>query len=182
MKRKLVVGVVVLAACPIAAFWMLVQFGLRHNDTDSVPRGWYWYAPGPVHRGDLVQACLPEDLAAFALDRAIAEPGNCPGGIAPMVKVLAGVYPDVVVVRDDAILINGKPWPMSASRTVDTDGHPLALRMQPGTYHVGLFQVLLLGLNPRSWDGRVYGLQPRSIVTGTWVPVPFITPTVKETV
>lgn len=182
MKRKLIVGAILLVVCPAVMLWMLVECGLRYNVTPSVPVGWYFYHPGPVYRGDIVQLCLPLDLATYALDRGIVGSGLCPGGVMPMVKALAAEYPDVAEVRDDVILINGKPWPMSASRTHDSQGHPIPFRMHPGIYHVGLFQVLLLGVNPKSWDARVWGLQPRSIVTGTWVPVPFITPTIKETV
>lgn len=173
MKRAILI-VAILALSAYCALWALVDMGLRHNDTSSVPVGWYWYTPGPVYRGQLVQACLPINLATFALDRGIARIGSvCPGGVAPMVKVLAAVYPDVVTVRDDAVLIDGKPWPLSATPTHDKSGRPVPFRMKPGTYHVGPFQVLLLGLSLRSWDGKIYGLMPRAIVTGTWTRVPW---------
>jgi type IV secretory pathway protease TraF len=130
-----------------------------------------------------VQFCLPVDLATFALDRGIGVDGYCPGGRAPFVKVLAAEYPDVIDVCADGIHINGsaKPWPLSAIPKTDSHGRPIPFRMKPGRYVMGPFDVLLLGVNSRSWDSRIIGIQPRSIVTGSWWPVPFITATIKDT-
>jgi conjugative transfer signal peptidase TraF len=145
--------------------------GPRVNLTPSIPRGVYWYVPGSVHRGDLVQACLPLSLAMYAKVRHMLGEGSCPAQSEPIVKVLAGVPGDTVVLRRSGILINGSSWPMSAPRLIDSQGRRVDLRLIPGVYVVKAASAFLLGLHPRSWDSRYFGPLPMSAVSGRWYPL-----------
>jgi conjugative transfer signal peptidase TraF len=145
--------------------------GLRVNLTPSIPRGVYWYVPGSVHRGDLVQACLPLPLAVYAKARHMLGEGSCPAQSEPIVKVLAAVRGDTVVLRRGEIRINGTAWPMSASRLMDAHGRRVDFRLIPGVYVVSATSAFLLGLHPRSWDSRYFGSLPMSAVSGRWYPL-----------
>ncbi len=145
--------------------------GLRYNPTPSVPMGLYLYVPGPTARGETVQACLPTPLATYARSHRILLAGSCANGSEPIAKVLAAEPGDVVDVEQAAIRINGRPWPLSAIRSFDETGRRVDLRMPLGTQIVAPNRVLLLGLHPRSWDGRYFGTLPSSVVTGRWIPL-----------
>jgi len=145
--------------------------GLRYNPTASVPVGLYFYMPGATLRGETVQACLPTPLATYARTHHILLAGSCANGSEPLVKVLAAEPGDVVDVEPAAIRINGRPWPSSAIRSFDETGRHVDLRMPLGTQVVAPNRVLLLGLHPRSWDGRYFGTLPSSAVTGRWFPL-----------
>jgi len=145
--------------------------GLRYNPTASVPIGLYLYVPGATARGETVQACLPTPLATYARSHRILLAGSCANGSEPIVKVLAAEPGDVVDVEPIAIRINGRPWPSSAIRSFDSSGRPVDLRLPFGTQIVAPNRVLLLGLHPRSWDGRYFGTVQASAVTGRWIPL-----------
>lgn len=145
--------------------------GPRVNLTPSIPRGIYWYVPGNVHRGNLVQACLPLPLAMYAKARHMLGEGSCPAQSEPIVKVLAAVPGDTVVLRRSGIRINGSSWPMSAPRLIDSQGQRVDFRLIPGVYVVRAASAFLLGLHPRSWDSRYFGPLPMSTVSGRWYPL-----------
>ena len=145
--------------------------GPRVNLSPSVPVGLYMYVPGAVHRSDFAQACLPDALARYAYAKHIIFTGGaCANGSEPLVKVVAGLPGDVVTVARD-IKIDGRPWPLSTIRNVDSLGRRVDLRLARGTFVVQPNHVLLLGLNPRSWDGRYFGALPSSAITGRWFPI-----------
>jgi conjugative transfer signal peptidase TraF len=145
--------------------------GPRFNPTPSVPRGLYFYIPGPVHRGEYVQACLPERSALYAEEHHILGRGVCPNNVEPLVKILAAVPGDTVMVSATAIRINGHAWPMSAMRSVDRMGNRVDMHIPFGTYVLHKNQVLLLGFHPDSWDGRYFGVLPSSALTGRLFPL-----------
>jgi len=144
--------------------------GPRLNLTPSVPRGLYLYVPGRVERGQIVQACLPENLATYARSHEILTRGPCPYDVEPIVKVLAAVAGDVVTVADD-VRVNGHLWPTSAIRSFDSRSRRVEMRMPAGTLRLAANHVLLLGLHPSSWDGRYFGALSSSAVTGRWFPI-----------
>jgi len=145
--------------------------GPRPNLTPSVPRGLYFYVPGSVKVGDTVQACLPVKLAQFAREQGILTRGVCPTGVEPIVKVLAATAGDTITVTPAAVLVNGRAWPDSAIRSVDSSGRPVTMHMPLGVRRLAGDDVLLLGRFPRSWDGRYFGVLPRSVITGRWFPL-----------
>lgn len=147
--------------------------GPRLNFTPSVPVGLYFYEPGAVKRGDIVQVCLPMQLAAFSLAMKYDYPvvGPCASGVAPLVKVLAALPGDDVAIEERTLRVNGAPWPMSQIRSIDSRGRRVTMRLPIGAYRIAPAHMLLLGLHPDSWDGRYFGALPSSAVTGRWIPL-----------
>jgi conjugative transfer signal peptidase TraF len=145
--------------------------GPRINLTSSVPTGLYWYSPGHVHRGELVQACLPVKVAEYAKERGILVNGICKANTEPVVKILAGIPGDTISISRNGVRINGTPWPMSAQRKFDSRGRQVELSVAPGVYRVPAGSVFLMGLNPRSWDSRYFGPVEISDVSGRWTPL-----------
>ena len=156
--------------------------GPRYNVSDSMPWGIYWFVPGQVKRGEVVGACLPNSLAKYALAHKILEPSQhpCANGVEPLVKVVAAETGDTVDIESDGVHINGKLWPMSAVRKVDVSGHPIHFHTVFGRHVVPPGKVFLLGLHPRSFDSRVWGEVPRSLITGHWIPNPITQYVVKK--
>lgn len=145
--------------------------GPRINISASVPTGIYWYSPGRVHRGALVQACLPIKVAEYGKERSILIEGICPANTEPIVKVLAGVQGDTITISRNGVRINGALWPMSAQRKFDSNRRRVELSVAEGVYHVPAGSVFLMGLNPRSWDSRYFGPVAVSGVSGQWTPL-----------
>lgn len=145
--------------------------GLRVNFSPSIPLGLYLYVPGAVGRNDLVQACLPDALAQYAIRKAIVFTGGaCANRTEPLVKVLAGVPGDIITVDGD-VRVNKRAWPLSRIRSRDARGRSVDMRLPPGTFTVAPNHMLLLGLHARSWDGRYFGALPSSAVSGRWLPL-----------
>ena len=179
IERLAIVGMFALSGT-MFAYEVAARAGLRFNVDQSMPLGAYWFIPGPVWRGAVVQACLPQKLADYAKSRGYLIDGTCPTGVMPIVKVLAALPGDTVSVSDSAVSINGQPWPSSAIRSRDSVGRRVDLRLPSGRYTCPPNTVFLMGENPRSWDARYWGCVPRSSVAGRWVPIPFLTRTVSQ--
>jgi conjugative transfer signal peptidase TraF len=133
--------------------------GVRLNVTPSVPVGLYYQSPAPQHptRGSLVVVCLDprEPQVAAAIARGYLPVGDCPAGVAPLLKPVAGVPGDRIVVDAHGVTVNGALQPGSAPLSQDPQGRPL----QPSTTHYVIQpdQVLLLTKQPSSFDGRYLG-------------------------
>jgi conjugative transfer signal peptidase TraF len=154
-----------------SSFEFATYKGLRFNVDHSMPLGAYWFVPGPVWRGATVQSCLPPSLAHYALRRRILSEGSCSTGVMPVVKMVAAIGGDVVVVSDSGLRINGNLWPMSAPRRFDANGRRVDFRLHSGRYVVPADHVFLLGESANSWDSRYWGSVARSTVAGRWVPL-----------
>jgi conjugative transfer signal peptidase TraF len=173
MARWLLAGMLAIALGGFT-YNALTRAGLRFNVDESMPLGAYWFTPGPVTRGEIVQSCLPAALAQYALRRRyLVVGGSCPDGLVPVVKALAATSADRIVISGSGVTIDGRAWPMSAVRRTDSAGRPLGLRLPPGRYTCPADQVFLMGEHPRSWDSRYWGCVPRATVAGRWVPIPF---------
>ena len=173
MSRWLLSGMVAIAVCGFT-YNALARAGLRFNADQSMPLGAYWFTPGSVSRGAIVQSCLPPKLAQYALRRQyLVTGGSCPDGAIPVVKVLAATSADRIVIADSGVTIDGQVWPMSAIRRVDSSGRRVDLRLPSGRYACPADQVFLMGEHPRSWDSRYWGCVPRTTVAGRWVAIPF---------
>ena len=133
--------------------------GVRVNVTPSVPVGLYYQIPAPQHpaRGSLVVVCLDpsEPQVAAAIDRGYLPVGNCPAGVAPLLKPVAGVPGDRVVVEPHGVTVNGALQPGSAPLSQDPQGRPLSIWSTQ--YVIQPDQVLLLTEQPVSFDGRYLG-------------------------
>jgi conjugative transfer signal peptidase TraF len=166
-----ILGYVLFSSAVSYATWIVaVHFGLRFNVEPSMPMGAYWRVPGPVERGATVGACLPSQLAQYALEQRILPAGPCPSGVVPVVKEVAAVAGDVVDVSDSVVRVNGQPWPYSAIRRVSCFGRRIDMRVPSGRYIIAPDSVFLMGVNPCSWDSRYWGSVSRTTVA-RWNPL-----------
>lgn len=146
--------------------------GYRLNVSDSLPPGVWRVQPGAPVRGAVVLACPPNS----ALFRAAREAhyiarGVCPGGLAPLLKPVAAVAGDRVVVTASGIAVNGAPVRNTARFSTDLSGR--ALPSPPDNVSVvPEGQVWLLSsYNRRSFDSRYFGPVTTSRIQGVARPV-----------
>ena len=155
-------ALIFLCACAFAG-------GLRVVWTDSLPRGLYWVHPGATRRGSIVSACLPPIIARFGMERGYISSGQCPGGSGGVAKMVAAVAGDTVRINTHGVFINKYLWPWSTSTATDWSGRPLGARS--GVFRIRSGEVLLMGLNPHSWDARYFGPVPQRFITGLATPL-----------
>ena len=171
MKHRLFTAAVLSAGCTVIAAWLL---GLHWNASASMPTGLYRTTAlaAPPVRGDTVLFCLAGDAAVVGLQRGYLEAGACPGGSAPLVKPIAAVPGDAVVIDQQGVVVNGQSIPNSAPRAVDPSGRELSVAVPPGSYVVRQDSVWVVsGHDPRSYDSRYWGPLPVNAITGRAVPV-----------
>lgn len=142
---------------------LLYRAGLRFNPTPSLPRGIYRVVAGAPERGALVSFCLAGEWAALARERGYLGYGSCASGLRPMLKHLAGLPGDAVIVTPDGIQVEPvsgsvSVWPAPA-REHDNMGRPLpASSLRAGVIPAGM--ALTLASHPGSFDSRFFGLVP----------------------
>ena len=144
--------------------------GVRWNHTPSMPLG-LWLERSSIRAyvtGDIVEVCpaLPDRLRVYLA------PGDCPTGLEPMLKPIAAVAGDLVVVDQTEMTVNGTAIPNTAPLPRDPSGRPL----QPypaGTYEVAPGQVWLIVPRLDSLDGRYLGPVAvdaiKALATPLWV-------------
>ena len=129
---------------------------LRVNWTESLPRGLYRLTSDPLHRGALVVTCLEGEPARVALKRGYLRPGRCRSGVRPVLKIVAAIEGDAVVVSEEGVEVNGRLLSFSAPRTKDRHGRPVATAPF-GRYQLAGSEVWLHNPVPFSWDSRYFG-------------------------
>ena len=135
--------------------------GVRANWTPSLPMGLYVVRSvhGVPARGQLVRACLPDGPAALARERDYLGRGPCPRDTMPVLKPVAAVPGDVVIVDADGVRVNGERVAVPALAR-DSRGR-LMQAVPPGTYAVAPGAVWLLSdHNGASFDARYFGPVP----------------------
>lgn len=166
MKRRPRTSTLVLAVGFALLPWF-VDRALRVNTTPSLPRGVYLLTDRPLRRGTLVLACLPEPVARHGRARGYLAPGRCPGGAVPVLKRIAALPGDVVLVGEGGLAVNGRPLVGTARRRTDSRGRRL-LAIASGPYVVGEGEVWLFSRHvPESWDSRYYGPISLGQITST---------------
>ena len=146
-----------MAAVALAGTTIEASSTLRVNFTSSLPRGIYRSVSGRPSRGAIVLACLPPAVARFARARGYVWRGYCPGGAAPVGKVVSGIAGDSVVATTDGLIINGHRLPNTAALLRDSKGRPMTA-MPRATYIVAPGEVWLTSTyNPASFDSRYFG-------------------------
>lgn len=146
--------------------------GVRPNLTPSLPRGLWTVAEAPadLQRGQVVEFCLPHDVAVFAFVRGYIGRGLCPDGAMPLLKPVAAIPGDEVEVGDSSVRVNGIPV-VPPGLTEDSEGRPLQ-PLAPGRYRVQPGEVWLLSAyERRSFDSRYWGGLPREFVLRTARPL-----------
>jgi conjugative transfer signal peptidase TraF len=159
MKRALIV-----AAAAFAFVYLAARDHLHHNTSGSLPVVWDWASVTyTVSRGDLVELCPPEAAAGMAIERDYVEPGPCPGGTIPFLKLVAAIGGDRVRVDARGVSVNGRLLPNSVAHTLDKHGRRLPV--QPyGTQILPHGDVWLYGTDEWSLDSRYFGAVPSDTI------------------
>jgi conjugative transfer signal peptidase TraF len=149
------------------------KLGVRWNVSPSVPLGFYLLSTTdrPV-RGGYVAVC-PTGVPLFveARRRGYLSPGPCPGDFGPMIKVLAGVEGDRVLIGENGVRINGSLWPRSAPLHADTSGWQLP-QLAGFRTELRSDEVVVLSEHcERGFDSRYFGPLPSSAIVATAVPL-----------
>jgi len=126
------------------------------NLSSSMPQGVYRLVDKEAGRGDIVGACVPDDFARLALERAYLPEGSCKNGTRPVMKFIAGVPGDIVRVERASTSINGESLPNTRVLRLDPSGRIIPsslgkLKLKPGEYW------LLSNQTPGSLDSRYFG-------------------------
>ena len=150
---------------------LTIHSGLRFQLTGSLPQGIYRVVEGVPERGTVVMACLPSTVARLALDRRYVWPGGCPGGEAPIGKMILAVGGDTVQVGREGLSLNGRG--VSGSQLVERDSRGRLLDHYPvGTHVLKPGQLWLFSPHhPLSFDSRYFGPIPESTVISRLVPL-----------
>jgi conjugative transfer signal peptidase TraF len=165
----------------MVGFLLTVQ-ALNHaefcfNVTRSMPTGLYRCNPNnkPIRRGMLVSICPPNTPAfRLALTRHYLAPGNCPWTqTQPLLKPVAAVAGDEVLINPQGIWVNGHLLHNSQARSTDSQGL-VVQKMLQGTYRVQAGELWLISSHsPRSFDSRYFGPVPLSQIQ--WIVKPLLT-------
>jgi conjugative transfer signal peptidase TraF len=136
----------------LAAAW----FGLRLNDSPSMPTGLYVRALSDSE-ASLVVFCPVEPFARLSVERGYRSRGNCPDGAEPLAKPIAARSGDSVELSAAGMAVNGRPLQNTAPLTMDSAGRPL--RHWPfGKYVVAPDTVWVASsYSTRSLDSRYFG-------------------------
>jgi conjugative transfer signal peptidase TraF len=166
----------VLLLSPVLSLILLALIGglagYRINLTGSMPVG-IWKKSTVLQRGSSVAACMPLNFPAaqIAAERGYIPPGQCPGGFAPLLKPIAALPGDTVILCDEAVSINGARIPKSRTQATDSQGRPLP-PFPRGKYFVLSGEYWLLATdNPNSFDSRYFGPVPESSIVSSLVPI-----------
>jgi conjugative transfer signal peptidase TraF len=166
--RPLVVFALTVVSVTAVVLWYIAAGGVAENPTESMPTGTYLWVPFmPIERGAIVASCLPEATEAYARRAHLLGSGPC-NGMRQVVKIVAAVDGDEVLLRDGAVCINGVAYRNSARHRVTRSGRAIEL-VSAGTYHIHDGQVWLMAPAAESWDSRYYGVVPEQLVGKRYV-------------
>ena len=153
----------------LTAYWA----GLRINTTASMPRGLYRMAGDVlVQRGELVVFCLRRgELHDLIVRRGyFSRSRQCPGGLVPLLKRVAGVPGDHYRITTAGITLNGRSLAGTAQLPCDGQGLPLPVPAHAGG-NLPPDHYLLLGEATGSFDSRYLGPVDKSQIIGRLRPL-----------
>jgi conjugative transfer signal peptidase TraF len=146
------------AGIGIGTFQLCGIVGLRINASPSLPVGLYLTSSRP--EANLVEFCLSEPFASFAIARGYRNAGVCRDGAAPLLKPIVARAGDLVEISGRGIAVNGRLLPNTAPRTTDSQGRPLT-SWPFGRYVAAPGAVWVASSHhPRSFDSRYFGPIP----------------------
>lgn len=170
MKRALWLPAVALAA--VVAWSVALAAGVRVNWTASLPVGLWLLdeAPTDPHRGQVLEFCLPAEIAALAQARGYVGTGACPDGTMPLLKPAEAIPGDVVEISAGEVRVNGR-FIVPAGLDRDTSGRALK-PAAPGRYVVPPGEVWMLSSYAvNSFDARYWGPIPMTRVLRSATPL-----------
>jgi conjugative transfer signal peptidase TraF len=152
--------------------------GVVLNHTGSMPLGLYHVTRAPrvtsvpvLTHGATVVWCLPQRLGGEARRRGYLGGGSCPGGVESILKVVAAVAGDTVVVDSAGIAVNRRRLPYSRPLTFDSRGRSTTA-MPHGWYVVGPAEAWVWSpYTALSFDSRYFGALPIAGLVGIAHPL-----------
>jgi conjugative transfer signal peptidase TraF len=142
--------------------------GVSINVTPSMPIGIWIIRPvnAPIARGAIVSFCHAHRRRSAKPSRP-ADHGPCPDGAWPLLKPVAALPGDLVVIDSAGITINGQLVPNSQRQS----RRGLAA-IAPGSYRVGEGELWVVSsLHTHSFDSRYFGPIHAAAVRGEAIPV-----------
>jgi conjugative transfer signal peptidase TraF len=138
---------------------LLSSFIGVNTSASAAPIGVYLRTAPRVQRGQLVEVCLPHEIARLGVKRGYLGRGwQCADGSESVGKVILGLPGDVIYI-DPAIVL-----------ATDTAGRSVE-HFPFGFYQLKTGEIWLFGSNPHSWDGRYYGPVPMKNVRASLAPL-----------
>ena len=109
-----------------------------------------------LERGNHVEVCLDGEFARLALERGYLRHGRCESGTMPLVKTLAGLPGDDLLIDRSGIRINGILLTNSKIRPLDSQGRKITSQLQPGI--IPPDKAFVFSEHKGGFDGRYFGL------------------------
>jgi len=157
-----------ISAVVAVVFGVGYAIGFRVNLTESAPVGLWRVLPVDfLERGDFVEVCPPDmSVVRIMAERGYLELGDCPIGTLPLLKPVAAVPGDTVIIRQSyPAEVNGYALPFTLPMS-SVPGLP------DGTYMVDEGYIWLLSTySEGSFDSRYFGPVSLADVRGRAVPV-----------
>lgn len=152
------------AACQVA--------GARVNTSKSIPVGLYWTTNAPIGKGAYVLVCPPDaEVFRQARQRGYIGAGFCPGDYGYLMKQVAAMQRDTLIVTSEGVRVNGERLPLSAPRQADKAGRPLPRYRANGTVLDHAEVLLMSAGSPTSFDGRYFGPVSRAQLVTAVKPI-----------
>jgi conjugative transfer signal peptidase TraF len=130
-----------------------------NTSASAAPVGFYLRTAPRLVRGNLVEVCLPHEIARLGVERGYLGRGwQCADGSEPVGKTVLGLPGDIVHIRWELVL------------AVDTAGRSLK-HFPFGFYRLKPGEIWLFGSNSHSWDSRYYGPIPVGAVRASLSPL-----------
>lgn len=158
---------------PIGIFALLVSivllcmwaFQIRLTTSGSMPTGFYQKISNnnSLSRHDIIEFCLPTDIAQHGLARRYLNRGSCPGGTSHLLKEVIAVPGDLVIVNNDYINVNGTNYKAPIT-IINRAGQHVMRWIQNGTYIANGYWVYGANSPMYSWDSRYYGQIPANLI------------------
>jgi conjugative transfer signal peptidase TraF len=141
------------------ALLLAPHFFIVNRTPSSAARGIYLRTHAALRRGELVEVCLPHEVAVFAASRAyIRGTGRCADNSEPVIKEIGGMPGDEVYVAPASIL------------ATDSGGRSMP-RSFPGRHLIRAGQIWLAGNAPNSFDSRYFASVPMDNVQAVLRPI-----------
>lgn len=158
MTRRTTLIVASLAASLIGLSSLLGSADiLIWNRTASAPIGLYWKSDDPLTLNGWAVVSAESSAAIWASEHGFA------GTDWPLIKRVRGLSRDTVCRDGSRILINGA----EAAQALERDEAGRNLPRWQGCRTLGAHEVFLLNDDPRSLDGRYFGVTNLNDITGS---------------
>ena len=141
------------------ALFLTPHFFIVNRTPSSAALGIYLRTHAALRRGELVEVCLPHEVAVFAASRAyIRGTGRCPNNSEPVIKEIGGMPGDEVYVDPASTL------------ATDSGGRSMP-RSFPGRHLIPSGQIWLDGNARNSFDSRYFSTVPMDNVQAVLRPI-----------